>query len=156
MAMSKSVLIQHNVCHFFGFTYFHHVHPWLVEWLEVVEKFSHFDSLCKWNLLATNEPLRRHQSFQHWEGGIMTPTWIRKSNDSSIHYLQELPPPRVSVTADKGYNFSQLDDAFIAQKKNHFQLTCQVFIHLLIYIQGDTSGWLKPPVDIDLKVAFYW
>ena len=88
----------------------------------------------------------------------MTPTRISKSydsSDSSIHYLQELPPPRVSVTADKGYNFSQLDDAFIAQKKNHFQLTCQVFIRLLKYIQGETSGWLKPPVDIDLKVAFY-
>ena len=89
----------------------------------------------------------------------MTPTRVSKyydSSDSSIHYLQELPPPRVSVTADKGYNFSQLDDAFIAQKKNHFQLTCQVFIHLLKCIQGDASSCLKPPVDIDLRVAFYF
>ena len=46
----------------------------------------------------------------------------------SREHLQELPPPRISVTADKGYNFSLLDDAFIAQKKNHFQLTCQVCI----------------------------
>ena len=30
------------------------------------------------------------------------------------------------VTADKGFNFSQVDDAFIAQKKNHFQLTCHI------------------------------
>lgn len=32
----------------------------------------------------------------------------------------------MQVTADKGFNFSSLDDAFIAQKKNHFQLTCNV------------------------------
>ena len=30
------------------------------------------------------------------------------------------------MSADKGFNFSNLDDAFIAQKKNHFQLTCHV------------------------------
>ena len=32
----------------------------------------------------------------------------------------------LQVSADKGFNFSNLDDAFIAQKKNHFQLTCHV------------------------------
>ena len=30
------------------------------------------------------------------------------------------------MSADKGFNFSTVDDAFIAQKKNHFQLTCNV------------------------------
>ena len=28
------------------------------------------------------------------------------------------------------------------------------FVHLHIYLQGDHSGCAKPPVDIDLKVAF--
>ena len=38
----------------------------------------------------------------------------------------------IQVSADKGFNFSSLDDAFIAQKKNHFQLTCHVVKVLLI------------------------
>jgi len=41
--------------------------------------------------------------------------------------FKKLQPPILKVSADKGFNFSQLDDAFIAQKKNHFQLTCHVF-----------------------------
>lgn len=41
--------------------------------------------------------------------------------------FKKLPTPVLKVSADKGFNFSQLDDAFIAQKKNHFQLTCHVF-----------------------------
>ena len=30
------------------------------------------------------------------------------------------------MSADKGFNFSALDESFIAQKKNHFQLSCQI------------------------------
>jgi len=41
--------------------------------------------------------------------------------------FKKLQCPILKVSADKGFNFSQLDDAFIAQKKNHFQLTCHVF-----------------------------
>lgn len=41
--------------------------------------------------------------------------------------FKKLQTPVLKVSADKGFNFSQLDDAFIAQKKNHFQLTCHVF-----------------------------
>eukprot|EP00092_Neocalanus_flemingeri_P045273 GFUD01050507.1.p1 GENE.GFUD01050507.1~~GFUD01050507.1.p1 ORF type:complete len:1315 (+),score=258.40 GFUD01050507.1:90-4034(+) len=40
--------------------------------------------------------------------------------------FKKLQTPLLKVSADKGFNFSQLDDAFIAQKKNHFQLTCHV------------------------------
>ncbi len=40
--------------------------------------------------------------------------------------LRELATPSLTVSADKGFNFSTPDDAFIAQKKNHFQLTCHV------------------------------
>ncbi|KAK7582583.1 hypothetical protein V9T40_014028 [Parthenolecanium corni] len=39
--------------------------------------------------------------------------------------LKELPVPVYSVGADKGFNFSNADDAFVCQKKNHFQITCQ-------------------------------
>ncbi len=40
--------------------------------------------------------------------------------------LVELASPRLAAVADKGFNFSSVDDAFIAQKKNHFQITCVV------------------------------
>ncbi|XP_065217829.1 myelin regulatory factor isoform X2 [Planococcus citri] len=38
--------------------------------------------------------------------------------------LKELPVPHYRVDADKGFNFSNADDAFVCQKKNHFQITC--------------------------------
>ncbi|XP_034943768.1 myelin regulatory factor-like protein isoform X2 [Chelonus insularis] len=40
------------------------------------------------------------------------------------HNLKELPTPHYRVDADKGFNFSNSDDAFVCQKKNHFQITC--------------------------------
>ncbi|XP_074040694.1 myelin regulatory factor homolog 1 [Leptinotarsa decemlineata] len=40
--------------------------------------------------------------------------------------LTELPLPHYRVDADKGFNFSNADDAFVCQKKNHFQITCHV------------------------------
>ncbi|XP_071630934.1 uncharacterized protein [Temnothorax longispinosus] len=42
------------------------------------------------------------------------------------HNLKELPVPHYRVDADKGFNFSNSDDAFVCQKKNHFQITCHV------------------------------
>ncbi|XP_048004088.1 myelin regulatory factor isoform X2 [Leguminivora glycinivorella] len=45
--------------------------------------------------------------------------------------LKPLQPPSYIVGADKGFNFSQIDEAFVCQKKNHFQVTCQ------IQMQGD-------------------
>ncbi|XP_030749081.1 myelin regulatory factor isoform X2 [Sitophilus oryzae] len=40
--------------------------------------------------------------------------------------LTELSIPHYRVDADKGFNFSNADDAFVCQKKNHFQITCHV------------------------------
>lgn len=40
--------------------------------------------------------------------------------------LTELPAPHYRVDADKGFNFSNADDAFVCQKKNHFQITCHI------------------------------
>lgn len=41
--------------------------------------------------------------------------------------LSELPNPHYRVDADKGFNFSNSDDAFVCQKKNHFQVCCFLF-----------------------------
>ena len=51
------------------------------------------------------------------------PTKWRETYNSDF---QNLKTPVLKVTADKGFNFSLVDDAFIAQKKNHFQLSCHV------------------------------
>ncbi|CAG9135137.1 unnamed protein product [Plutella xylostella] len=40
--------------------------------------------------------------------------------------LKPLQAPSYVVGADKGFNFSQIDEAFVCQKKNHFQVTCQL------------------------------
>ncbi|VVC26071.1 Hypothetical protein CINCED_3A003426 [Cinara cedri] len=49
------------------------------------------------------------------------------------HSLKELPIPHYRVDADKGFNFSNVDDAFVCQKKNHFQITCHT------QLQGDAQ-----------------
>ncbi|XP_025412557.1 myelin regulatory factor-like protein isoform X2 [Sipha flava] len=49
------------------------------------------------------------------------------------HSLKELPVPHYRVDADKGFNFSNVDDAFVCQKKNHFQITCHT------QLQGDAQ-----------------
>ncbi|XP_029952551.1 myelin regulatory factor isoform X2 [Salarias fasciatus] len=56
---------------------------------------------------------------------------------------KELPMLTYRVDADKGFNFSLADDAFVCQKKNHFQVT--VYIGMLgdpKYIK--TSDGLQP------------
>ncbi|XP_060742543.1 myelin regulatory factor isoform X4 [Tachysurus vachellii] len=64
---------------------------------------------------------------------------------------KELPMPTYRVDADKGFNFSLSDDAFVCQKKNHFQVT--VYIGML----GDpkyvkTSEGLQPIECFYLKL----
>ncbi|XP_078006471.1 myelin regulatory factor-like protein [Phascolarctos cinereus] len=41
------------------------------------------------------------------------------------HY-EELPDVGYSVVTDKGFNFSVADEAFVCQKKNHFQITVHI------------------------------
>ncbi|XP_019753034.1 myelin regulatory factor-like protein isoform X2 [Hippocampus comes] len=43
--------------------------------------------------------------------------------DSNSHVMH---PPLLAVSTDKGFNFSPADEAFVCQKKNHFQVTVQV------------------------------
>ncbi|XP_038220032.1 uncharacterized protein LOC119838246 isoform X2 [Zerene cesonia] len=40
--------------------------------------------------------------------------------------LKPIATPSYVVGADKGFNYSQIDEAFVCQKKNHFQVTCQM------------------------------
>lgn len=59
--------------------------------------------------------------------------------------------PTYRVDADKGFNFSLADDAFVCQKKNHFQVT--VYIGMLgdpKYIK--TSDGLQPIECFYLKL----
>ncbi|XP_077399772.1 myelin regulatory factor-like protein [Vanacampus margaritifer] len=43
--------------------------------------------------------------------------------DANLHVMH---PPALAVATDKGFNFSPADDAFVCQKKNHFQVTVHV------------------------------
>ncbi|XP_068082785.1 myelin regulatory factor [Anabrus simplex] len=62
--------------------------------------------------------------------------------------LKELPVPHYRVDADKGFNFSNADDAFVCQKKNHFQITCHV------QLQGD-ARFVKTPEGLKKIGSFY-
>ncbi|XP_035708827.1 myelin regulatory factor-like protein isoform X4 [Folsomia candida] len=52
-------------------------------------------------------------------------TWLPLADEA----LKELPTAYFKVDADKGFNFSNADDAFVCQKKNHFQITCHAKYH---------------------------
>ncbi|RMX42872.1 hypothetical protein pdam_00005153 [Pocillopora damicornis] len=55
---------------------------------------------------------------------------------------QMIPPPQFRVDADKGFNYSFVDEAFVCQKKNHLQITA--FMNLQSaqtpkYVQGEQT-----------------
>jgi hypothetical protein len=49
---------------------------------------------------------------------------------------KDLPAPVYRVDADKGFNHAPPDDAFVCQKKNHFQITVHVGISAAITASG--------------------
>lgn len=51
------------------------------------------------------------------------------------------------VDADKGFNFSVSDDAFVCQKKNHFQITCHA------RLQGDAK-FVRTPSGLEQIKSF--
>ncbi|XP_031438617.1 myelin regulatory factor-like protein isoform X2 [Clupea harengus] len=61
---------------------------------------------------------------------------------------ENLPPPGYHVDTDKGFNYSSADEAFVCQKKNHFQVTVHV------RMEGDPKFVKTPkgPAPID---SFY-
>lgn len=88
-------------------------------------------------------------------GTLVTKTLLLLSVVHSISLSSFLslfsPMPTYRVDADKGFNFSLADDAFVCQKKNHFQVT--VYIGML----GDpkyvkTSEGLQPIECFYLKL----
>uniref|UniRef100_A0A8C7FFE0 Myelin regulatory factor n=1 Tax=Oncorhynchus kisutch TaxID=8019 RepID=A0A8C7FFE0_ONCKI len=71
--------------------------------------------------------------------------------DSNTSHSCVNPMPTYRVDADKGFNFSLADDAFVCQKKNHFQVT--VYCGMLgdpKYIK--TSEGLQPIDSFYLKL----
>lgn len=62
--------------------------------------------------------------------------------------LSHSPMLTYRVDADKGFNFSVGDDAFVCQKKNHFQVT--VYIGML----GDPK-YVKTPEGLKPLECFY-
>ncbi|UXI18842.1 hemK methyltransferase family member 2 [Sarcoptes scabiei] len=54
--------------------------------------------------------------------------------------FKEIPAISYRVDADKGFNFSNADDAFVCQKKNHFQVTIHIqTIANPIYVKSPES-----------------
>nr|XP_019966141.1 PREDICTED: myelin regulatory factor-like protein [Paralichthys olivaceus] len=57
-------------------------------------------------------------TWEHYRPG----QWSTLYNSS----YQTMSPPAFHVDADKGFNYSAADEAFICQKKNHFQVTIHI------------------------------
>ncbi|XP_069134092.1 myelin regulatory factor-like protein isoform X2 [Argopecten irradians] len=57
------------------------------------------------------------------------PYQVQKWNVLTDANLKDLPPPQYRVDSDKGFNFSVSDDAFVCQKKNHFQVTVHIGVN---------------------------
>ncbi|RXM27232.1 Myelin regulatory factor-like protein [Acipenser ruthenus] len=61
---------------------------------------------------------------------------------------ESLPAPGYHVDTDKGFNYSTLDEAFVCQKKNHFQVT----VH--IGMMGNPT-YFKTPLGLKPIEKFY-
>ena len=57
--------------------------------------------------------------------------------------IVEVGPPQMTITADKGFNFSPQDEAFIVQKKNHFQVTVDIQLDSLPKFVKRLDGTLQ-------------
>lgn len=55
---------------------------------------------------------------------LLKESWIVKIVNTSK--LTFSPTPQFRVDADKGFNYSNADESFVCQKKNHFQVTIHV------------------------------
>uniref|UniRef100_A0A452HB68 Uncharacterized protein n=1 Tax=Gopherus agassizii TaxID=38772 RepID=A0A452HB68_9SAUR len=49
-------------------------------------------------------------------------------SDLFNYSYEKLPDVRYHIVTDKGFNFSTTDDAFVCQKKNHFQITVHISV----------------------------
>ncbi|XP_005179094.1 uncharacterized protein LOC101890415 isoform X2 [Musca domestica] len=62
--------------------------------------------------------------------------------------LQEISVVYYRVDADKGFNFSVSDDAFVCQKKNHFQITCHARLQ-------SEAKFVKTPSGLEKIKSFH-
>uniref|UniRef100_A0A1I8Q621 Myelin regulatory factor n=1 Tax=Stomoxys calcitrans TaxID=35570 RepID=A0A1I8Q621_STOCA len=62
--------------------------------------------------------------------------------------LQEIAVVYYRVDADKGFNFSVSDDAFVCQKKNHFQITCHARLQ-------SEAKFVKTPSGLEKIKSFH-
>jgi len=70
---------------------------------------------------------------------------------------QEISILDFQVEADKGFNFSPIDDAFVCQKKNHFQVTASVQLSgapTSVLVQGPTGHAQYEPIQ-HLRLAVW-
>jgi hypothetical protein len=75
--------------------------------------------------------------------------WMRLANSR----LVDMATSNLIVTADKGFNYSSQDESFIVQKKNHFQVTCEVGLETNPRFVRKSDGSLQ---EISyLQVNFY-
>ncbi|XP_071830692.1 myelin regulatory factor-like isoform X2 [Apostichopus japonicus] len=63
---------------------------------------------------------------------------------------KELPLPTFRVEADKGFNFAVPDDAFVCQKKNHFQVTVHIGVTATPAFVKTDSGATAPVKSFQL------
>lgn len=75
---------------------------------------------------------------------FQTQNWHKLCDQS----LQEISVVYYRVDADKGFNFSVSDDAFVCQKKNHFQITCHA------RLQGEAT-FVTTPSGLEKIKSFH-
>ncbi|KAJ8245488.1 hypothetical protein GJAV_G00271270 [Gymnothorax javanicus] len=78
-----------------------------------------------------------------WEG-YQPNNWSSLYNSS----YQSLPSPGYHVDTDKGFSYSSTDEAFVCQKKNHFQVTVHIGM-------AGTPKYVKTPSGPKLIESFY-
>lgn len=66
-----------------------------------------------------------------------------------IRHYTFRPTPFYRVDADKGFNFSNSDDAFVCQKKNHFQITCHS------QLQGTCAVFVRTESGLEKIKSFH-
>ncbi|XP_037317821.2 myelin regulatory factor-like protein isoform X1 [Pungitius pungitius] len=73
-----------------------------------------------------------HYRLEHWT----------TSYDSSY---ETMSPPAYHIDTDKGFNYSAVDEAFVCQKKNHFQVT----VHIGVAAEPKYVGTPGGPQQVD-------
>ncbi|TRY94506.1 hypothetical protein DNTS_003536 [Danionella cerebrum] len=97
-----------------------------------------FESYSELTDQVRNKPCAESSSFEAHSSDSGSPqcgvhqqlSWdhYHQSQWCSLHNskAETLPPPGYHVETDKGFSFSPVDEAFVCQKKNHFQVTVHI------------------------------